>query len=162
MKNIQEPEQVSWLGTIYRILLPSGSNSSLSIFESLDQPGYGPPRHIHKCEDETFYVISGEVEFWLDRETVRHGPGDVVFVERGKEHTFRVTGETPARMLTIMTPGGFEGFFPEMAKGRYRIPQDMEKIAEIGTRYNLEFTGPPLGHDAQPSFQESAMMSETL
>ena len=142
----QEP--IEWLGTRYSILLAaSQTGAHLGIFESLDQPGYGPPRHIHKAEDETFYVLSGEVEFWLENRTTLHGPGDVVFIGRGREHTFRVVGEMPARMLTVMTPGGFEVFFSEMAKGRYRIPQDMREIAAIGAKYNLEFTGPPLGQD---------------
>ncbi|WP_372839766.1 cupin domain-containing protein [Phaeovulum sp.] len=141
------PETIEWQGTRYRTLLPaSQTGARLSIFESLDQPGYGPPRHIHKTEDETFYVLAGEVEFWLEGQTTRHGPGEVVFVERGRQHTFRVLGEMPARMVTVMTPGGFDGFFAEMAKGRYRIPEDMAQIAAIGAKYNLEFTGPPLGH----------------
>ena len=142
-------EPIEWLGTRYRILLAaSQTDARLGIFESLDKPGYGPPRHIHKTEDETFYVLSGEVEFWLEDQTTLHGPGDVVFIGRGREHTFRVIGEMPARMLTVMTPGGFEGFFSEMAKGQYRIPQDMREIAAIGVSYNLELTGPPLGQDA--------------
>jgi hypothetical protein len=73
------------------------------------------------------------------------GPGDIAFVAKGQEHTFRVVGEMAARMLTVMTPGGFEGFFVEMAKDQYQIPQDLPKIAAIGSGYNLEFTGPPLG-----------------
>ncbi len=141
------PETIEWQGTQYRTLLAASQTSArLSIFESLDQPGYGPPRHIHKGEDETFYVLAGEVEFWLEGQTTHHGPGEVVFVERGRQHTFRVLGEMPARMVTVMTPGGFDGFFAEMAKGRYRIPDDMAQIAAIGAKYNLEFTGPPLGH----------------
>lgn len=141
------PNQVEWLGTRYRTLLSaSQTGAHLSIFESLDQPGYGPPRHLHKAEDETFYILAGEVEFWQEGRTSHHGPGEVVFIERGREHTFRIIGEMPARMVTVMTPGGFDGFFAEMADGQYRIPQDMAQIAAIGAKYNLEFTGPPLGH----------------
>lgn len=141
------PLPVEWQGTLYKTLLTAAQTAgTLSIFESLDQPGYGPPRHVHKAEDETFYVLAGEVEFWRDGETTRHGPGEVVFVPRGRNHTFRILGTSPARMVTVMTPGGFDGFFAEMAEGQYRIPQDMGPIAAIAARYNLEFTGPPLGH----------------
>ncbi len=142
------PEQIEWLGTRYKILLDmSQTGARLGIFESIDQPGYGPPRHIHKAEDETFYILAGEVEFWQEGVSTRHSAGEVVFIERGREHTFRVIGEMPARMLTVMTPGGFEGFFAEMAKGQFRIPQDMAQIAAIGERFKLELTGPPLGHE---------------
>lgn len=141
------PVTVEWQGTSYKTLLAaSATEGRLSVFESLDQPGYGPPRHIHKVEDETFYVLSGEVEFWQEGQTTRHGPGDVVFVARGRNHTFRIIGESAARMVTVMTPGGFDGFFAEMAAGQYRIPQDLAQIAGIAAAYHLEFTGPPLGH----------------
>lgn len=134
-----------WNGVTYRILLPaSQSGGRLGIFESEDHPGFGPPRHIHREEDETFTILTGEVEFLLNGASSLHGPGEVVFVPRGTEHTFRVRGASPARMLTVMTPGGFEGFFGEMARGQYRIPQDMPAIAGIAARYNLAFTGPPL------------------
>ena len=140
------PYTVQWLGTSYRICLTAEQTASrLGMFESLDQPGYGPPRHIHNDEDETFQIQSGEVEFWMNGQTCIAGPGCVVHVPRGTEHTFRVLGDRPARMLTIMTPGGFEGFFAEMAKHKCRIPDDMDQIAAIGARFGLTFTGPPLG-----------------
>jgi quercetin dioxygenase-like cupin family protein len=134
------------MGTRYKILLtPDQTGKTIGMFESLDQPGYGPPRHIHHQEDETFYVLAGDVEFWMAGQTTIHGPGDVVFIPRGTEHTFRISSETPARMLTIMTPGGFEGFFIEMEANRLRIPDDMQKVVAIGEKYHLSFTGPPLG-----------------
>jgi len=52
-------------------------------------------------------------------------------------------------MLTIMTPGGFEQFFVEVASENLRIPQDMVRISEIGVKYDLEFTGSPLGVAAE-------------
>ena len=140
------PYSVEWLGTTYRILLTAPqTNNSVGIFESVDQPGYGPPRHIHNREDETFHIQAGQVEFWVNGQTSIFDTGSVVFVPRGTEHTFRVVGDQPARMLTVMTPGGFEGFFAEVAEKRCRVPEDMETLVEIGERYNLTFTGPPLG-----------------
>ncbi|AZO23301.1 cupin domain-containing protein [Mesorhizobium sp. M1E.F.Ca.ET.045.02.1.1] len=140
------PYNVQWLGTTYRICLTAEQTvSRLGIFESLSQPGYGPPRHIHDEEDETFYIQSGEVEFWMNGQTCIVGPGSVVHVPRGTEHAFRVLDDRPARMLTVMTPGGFEGFFAEMATHKCRIPDDMDQIAAIGARFGLTFTGPPLG-----------------
>lgn len=146
MSDRKAPYDVAWLGARYRILLTGEETSAqLGMFVSLDEPGNGPPRHIHTKEDETFYVQSGDIEFWKDGETSVHGPGEVVFVPRGTEHTFRVIGNQPGRMLTIVTPGGFEGFFAEMEANACRIPEDMDRVAEIGVRFNLTFTGPPLG-----------------
>ena len=140
------PYSVQWLGTTYRILLTGEQTGSrIGIFESIDQPGYGPPRHIHNREDETFHIQSGEVEFWMNGVARMEGAGSVVFVPRGTEHTFRVVGALSVRMLTIMTPGGFEGFFAEMARLNCRVPEDMDAIAAVGARFNLTLTGPPLG-----------------
>ena len=44
----------------------------------------------------------------------------------------------------ILTPGGFEGFFTDMAAGKFAIPDDMPSIVESGERHNMKFTGPPL------------------
>ncbi|MCB1389103.1 MAG: cupin domain-containing protein [Rhodobacteraceae bacterium] len=139
------PGTIEWAGTLYRtILAPSDTGGVLSIVESITQPGYGPPRHVHRVEDETFVLLSGDCEFWLRGERHRRGLGETFFVPRGAEHTFRVTGSKPGRHLTILTPGGFEGFFVEIATRDLRIPQDMPAIAEAATRFHLAFTGPPL------------------
>jgi hypothetical protein len=53
----------------------------------------------------------------------------------------------PSRHLVILTPGGFEDFFADMAAGKFQIPQDMDRIAESARRHHLRFTGPPLGND---------------
>lgn len=44
----------------------------------------------------------------------------------------------------ILTPGGFEDFFAEMAAGEFSIPDDMPAILAAAGRHNLRFTGPPL------------------
>lgn len=139
------PGTIEWNGTLYRtILSPADTGGAMSIVDSLSPARSGPPRHIHHAEDETFVIVSGEVTFWLDGETFTRGEGASVFVPRGCEHTFRVADDSPSRHLVILTPGGFEGFFAEMAQGRCRIPEDMPAIAEAAARHQLRFTGPPL------------------
>lgn len=135
-----------WLGTWYKPSLQTdASGGTLSITDSVGQPGSGPPRHVHDDADETFVMLSGKAEFWLDGTLMQRVAGETVFVPRGKERTFRVISEEESRYLVIMTPGGFEGFFAEMASGQCRIPEDMDNIVEIAGKYHLRFTGPPLG-----------------
>ena len=142
------PDSESWNGTQYkRILGEADSGGAMSIVDSVSPAGSGPPRHIHDAEDEAFVVLTGECEFWMAGERKRCGPGEAIFVPRGVEHTFRVVGDAPSRHLIILTPGGFENFFSEMAQGQFRIPEDMEQVVESGGRHNLRFTGPPLGDD---------------
>jgi quercetin dioxygenase-like cupin family protein len=140
------PGVLEWLGVRYKTILPAfETGGGMSIVDSLSPTGSGPPRHVHDREDETFVVLSGECEFWLDGNTFTRGPGESTFIPRGREHTFRVVGGQPSRHLLILTPGGFEGFFAEMAQGNFRIPEDMEQVAASAARHSLRFTGPPLG-----------------
>lgn len=135
-----------WLGVRYKTLLsPADSGGAMSIVDSIGPAGSGPPRHVHESEDEVFVVLTGACEFWREGETVTKGAGEAIFVPRGREHTFRVLGDQPSRHLVILTPGGFEGFFAEMAQGGFRIPEDMDQVGASAARHNLRFTGPPLG-----------------
>lgn len=139
------PDAVEWLGVTYETILRGEETAgAMSIVDSVSPVGSGPPRHVHKAEDECFVVLTGECEFWLEGQTFTRGPGGTAFVPRGKEHTFRVIGDAPSRHLLVLTPAGFETFFLDMAKGRFRIPEDMEEIETSAARHNLAFTGPPL------------------
>ncbi len=136
---------MDWNGTIYKTILTTAeTGGAMSIVDSLSQPGEGPPRHVHDAEDEAFFVVTGRVAFWVAGKRFECGPGEATFVPRGTEHTFQVVSETPSRHLVILTPGGFEGFFEEMANGKFTIPEDMGSIEESANRHNLRFTGPPL------------------
>ncbi|MBW3098524.1 cupin domain-containing protein [Pseudohoeflea coraliihabitans] len=137
-----------WLGVQYRPLLRTkDSGGAISITESLAPAGSGPPRHVHHDADETLSILTGSIEVWHEGERSVVHAGEAVFIPRGREHTFRVTSEGPARHLIILTPGGFEGFFAEMAAGQFAIPDDMPAIIESGERHQLSFTGPPLADD---------------
>jgi quercetin dioxygenase-like cupin family protein len=139
-------DAIEWLGTQYRtILTKAATGGAMSITDSVSPPTSGPPRHVHHDADETFVMLAGDALFWMEGERTRCGPGQTFFVPRGREHTFQVVSDIPARHLIILTPGGFEGFFAEMAAGRCRIPEDMAEIERVAARYHLTFTGPPLG-----------------
>lgn len=140
------PGVLEWLGVRYRTILPAAeTGGAMSIVDSLSPAGSGPPRHVHEREDEAFVLMTGECEFWLEGRTFRRKAGESAFVPRGREHTFRVVGAEPCRHLIVLTPGGFEGFFAEMARGGFRIPEDIEQVGAAAARHGLRFTGPPLG-----------------
>ena len=142
---IADADFLDWLGVKYRVLQSAASTGgSLSITHSISPANSGPPRHIHHAEDETFFICDGRCDFWVNGEVFHRTAGETLFVPRGTEHTFRIPDGPPCDHLVIMTPGGFEGFFAEMAAGQFRIPEDMGQIATIANRFNLSFTGPPL------------------
>jgi len=138
-------DAIEWLGVYYKTILKTEESAgAMSVVDSVSPPGSGPPRHIHHDADETFVMLTGDALFWLEGEQFTRGPGQTIFVPRGNEHTFRIVSDTPSRHLVILTPGGFEGFFAEMASSAYRIPEDMPAISDCAARYQLSFTGPPL------------------
>lgn len=146
MKDLnQDDAAMTWLGVKYKtILTPEQTGGAMSVVDSLSPVGSGPPRHIHANEDETFVILTGACRVWLEGEEFLVSAGESTFIPRGKEHTFKVVGDTECRHLVILTPGGFEGFFADMAAGQYRIPDDMPAIEKSAARHNLTFTGPPL------------------
>ena len=145
-EELSGPGVVEWLGVRYKTILPAAATGgATSIVDSLSPAGSGPPRHVHEREDEAFVLLTGECEFWLEGQTFTKRAGESVFVPRGREHTFRVVGDQPSRHIIILTPGGFESFFAEMAQGGFRIPEDMEQIGASAARHSLRLTGPPLG-----------------
>lgn len=70
--------------------------------------------HIHPAFDETFYVLDGTLAFRLGDNTRDVSSGTVAFVPRGTAHTFANPGDQPARILVLVTPGGFERYFEEL------------------------------------------------
>ncbi len=146
MKDLRtDTKAIEWLGVRYKTILSSAqTNGAMSIVDSWSPAGSGPPRHIHAKEDETFVMLSGTCTVWIEGKETSVGPGESIFIPRGTNHTFKVTGDEPSRHLVILTPGGFEGFFADMAQGQFRIPEDMPAVEESAKRHHLTLTGPPL------------------
>lgn len=116
------------------------------VFEAIEPPGGGPPLHIQTRHEELFFVLEGEITFWLDGQVIRRSAGGAAFVPRGMPHCFKNCSNKPARMLTLFTPGDIEGFFAygePLANGS--TPPDevlMERIAGLGPKYGVELLGP--------------------
>ena len=68
----------------------------------------GPEPHIHKEEDDSFYILEGELELEHDGEKVAATKGTFVLVQPGVLHTFRNTTDEPARVLNVHSPAGFD------------------------------------------------------
>lgn len=155
-------EGLWFLGTYTHIKLDgSQTGGRLGVFEVVFPRGSAPPLHSHP-QDETFYVVDGELTAWLvDSEDVdgdwvtenarRCGPGAVLFAPAGTPHTFRVESDT-AHVLGISTPAGIEEFaralsepaqwpwLPAPAEGP-RIPVD--RMAAVEREHGMVRHGPP-------------------
>jgi quercetin dioxygenase-like cupin family protein len=124
-------------GDLYTFLV-TGEESGGCYFamEALVPPGGGPPPHIHRHEDETFYMLEGECSFRLGQESVLASRGDFVNVPRGTVHCFHNNGTEPARIILTFTPAGIEKFFEETLEPA-RDPESPppDNIAEVAARY---------------------------
>ncbi|HEX6533607.1 MAG TPA: cupin domain-containing protein [Gemmatimonadaceae bacterium] len=135
-------------GDEYTFLI-TGRESGGAYFamEALVPPGGGPPPHIHRREDETFYVVDGECSIRLGDRMVMAGTGDFVSVPRGTVHCFRNEGTAVMRMILTFTPSGIEGFFEETlepivdrAAGSSRTMDEIvARYVETAPRYGMEF-----------------------
>lgn len=104
-----------------------------SLLEYLLSPGLkGPAVHYHSKSDETFYVLEGQVRFLVNNQSVETAAGSVVLVPRGTPHTFSNPYEQSAKMLSIFSPGGFEGYFEEYAAAKEAgaLREEFEKIRQ--------------------------------
>jgi mannose-6-phosphate isomerase-like protein (cupin superfamily) len=135
-----------WGGTRYRTILTTAeTGGAMSITYGEADAFNGPPTHVHEHEDEVFIVLDGEITLDLAGQRLTRGPMGTAFVPRGTPHSF-ITGAQGARCFTVLTPGGFEGFFAEMARGGFQLPQDMAAVAEIAARYGSHIVGAGLAH----------------
>lgn len=151
-----EGEGLWFLGS-HVALKVTGAESSgdIAIIEAHAPRGHGSPLHVHTREDETFYVIDGELRIEVGDEVFRVGPGMTAFGPRGLQHRFTVTSEE-ARFLLIASPAGLENFVRAGAEPATepRIPDatttaappSPEALAALAAEYGIEILGPP----AQP------------
>ena len=89
------------------------TNGALAIAELDADPAVGPPPHIHRDADESFYILEGTFDFSLDGRPFSAGPGSFVQLPRGIVHTHSAGGGKPARALVIQSPAGVEKFIAE-------------------------------------------------
>ena len=100
--------------------------------------GLAAPMHRHSNEDEYSYVLEGRMGAQLGEEVVFGEVGDLIFKPRGQWHTFWNAGDEPARLLELISPGGFERYFAEMSELLAAGPPDPEQVGALQARYELE------------------------
>ena len=121
------------------------TNGAFGLAEHWEMPpGFASPYHTHHREDESFYILQGQIAFVIDGKWQRVGPGGFVFGPREIPHGFKVVGDEPAQMLLQATPGGFEQFVIELGQPLTDpiAPPDIPKLIEAAARYGIDILGP--------------------
>jgi quercetin dioxygenase-like cupin family protein len=108
-----------------------------NLFEVTCPPGYATPLHIHYAEDVAIYVLEGTLALFWGNERHAAAAGAYLFQPRGIAHGWRVTGGTPARLLYLSLPAGFD-----------QLVVEQEQLAPncgcmtAAARYQIEVLGP--------------------
>jgi quercetin dioxygenase-like cupin family protein len=91
------------------------TGGAFALVDHLVQRGNASPVHVHERDDETFFVLDGELRVFVGEEEHTAGPGTVAVLPRRLRHAYVVTSAT-ARFLTLHTPAGFGQFAAEVGE----------------------------------------------
>lgn len=143
------------LDFLCRVVLPGeATGGAFSIVEERARLGCMTPRHVHGRESETFVVLDGALEGWFEGSTTLVEAGSLIHLPAGREHAFRIASES-AHFYTLITPAGFESFFPDSGRvlaqsfeGELPIPgpvppEAVGALQQILTPLGCTIVGPP-------------------
>jgi len=148
----QSLERSVWYSGWLLTFLATGEDTGgqFALMEQLARKGNVPPRHIHHREDEMFYVVEGEMTFFIGDETFKATPGTMVFAPRDVAHSFTIDSEQ-VRILVMIAPAGAEGFFKECSvpAPSMTVPppaetpySEIQKMMALAPSYGFEFVRP--------------------
>jgi len=120
------------------------TRGAFGLIEQVAPAGFAAPPHIHRGEDEAFFLLSGAARFHSGPNLIDARAGSLVWLPRDQQHWFEVDAEGPATLLQLNTPAGLERFFVEMgtpldvsANPPAGAP-DFGRLNELAARYRIE------------------------
>jgi quercetin dioxygenase-like cupin family protein len=125
------------------VLVTGEDSKHTSMFDWTLPAGFSTGRHVHRVQEETFYVLEGECEWQVGDQLVRAGPGTYLFIPPGVPHTIANASDRPARLLMTVSPPGHEHYFEELAQLAARGgPPDAGLVAALRSRYDTDQLSP--------------------
>jgi quercetin dioxygenase-like cupin family protein len=118
------------------------TGGALSIVEHPFPVGALVPPHTHTREDEYSIVTRGQIGFRSGEREVVLEAGGYITKPRGELHTMWNAGSSPARMIEVISPAGFEHFFRELAGMTAAVSPQLPDVMALASRYGLEFGQP--------------------
>lgn len=157
-RHADDGEALWFLGSLVTIKASSkDTGGHLAVLEHLSPRGSGSPLHVHRNEDESFYVLEGELTVWVNGQTIVATQGSFVYGPRDVPHTFIVSSEQ-AHFLIITTPAGFDDFVRAIGEPAQQLvipppatePPDFAALSAIAAQHGIEILGPPGIPDQTP------------
>ncbi len=119
------------------VRIPSAATGGAFALMEESRPMVDTPTHVHDREDEYFYVLEGEHVYRVGDEEFRVGPGGLVFAPRGVPHSQRRVVPGTGRQLVLVSPGGFEGFFRDLAAAHEAGTLGRDAYAAASERFGV-------------------------
>jgi quercetin dioxygenase-like cupin family protein len=134
-----EGKQVDIAGQPMGFLVTGEHSKHTSMFDWTLPPRFATGLHVHRVQEETFYVLEGECEWRVGDEIIDAKPGTYVFVPPGVPHDIRNTSDKTARVLMTVSPPGHEHYFEELAQlaARGKHP-DPGVVSDLRRRYDTD------------------------
>jgi quercetin dioxygenase-like cupin family protein len=134
-----EGKHVKLAGHPMAFLVTGSHTRHTSMFEWTIPAGFSTGLHVHRVQEETFYVLEGECEWQIGDERVRATPGTYVFMPPGVPHDIGNSSDNVARVLMTVSPPGHERYFEELAETVARGgAADPAAISELRGRYDTD------------------------
>ena len=147
---------IDHIGILARVVLPGeATGGNFAVVEQRGRLGFMTPRHLHTHESETFIVLEGALEGWCEGKSILVEAGQVLHLPAKREHAFRVASDR-AHHYVLISPAGFEGFFPATGTVLDRSafdeeppvqgpvsPEKVEELAAWLAPRGASITGPP-------------------
>jgi quercetin dioxygenase-like cupin family protein len=133
-----EGKEVTLAGLPMAFLVTGEDSKHTSMFDWTLPAGFSTGLHVHRVQEETFYVLEGECEWQVGGQLVRAKPGTYLFIPPGVPHNIGNASDKPARMLMTVSPPGHEHYFEELAKVAAAGQADANVIAELRNRYDTD------------------------
>ncbi|PSO14060.1 cupin domain-containing protein [Bradyrhizobium sp. MOS003] len=134
---IRRPDEgkfVRLAGQPMAFLVTGNDTRHTSMFRWTISPGFATGLHVHRVQEETFYVLEGECEW-----QVNATPGTYLFLPPGVPHNIANASNKIARVLMTVSPPGHERYFEELAEIVARGgTADPTTIAELRARFDTD------------------------
>jgi quercetin dioxygenase-like cupin family protein len=136
-KNMPDEKKGVMLRGQPMVFLVTGENTKhTSMFDWMIPAGFATGRHVHRVQEETFYLLEGECEWHVGDKTIRATPGTYLFIPPGVPHNITNVSEKPARVLMTVSPPGHGHYFEELAKLAAQGAPDPKALADLRNRYD--------------------------
>src|SRR3954447_22390193 len=146
-----EGRTIAVVGDVYRFLATGeDTNGKYALWEAVVPPGGGPPPHVHSSEEEGFYVLEGEITFFIGEQRLVASAGMFANMPVGTPHSFKNESGKAARMLISVAPAGLERMFfevgvpvpPGATTAAPPTEDEIERLLAAAPRYGIEIKLP--------------------